>query len=285
MSSAQASRACFARITIIAGSAVILAAVIAGPARAQVCERPVCAGGETFHDGNCFSGPAPFTLARSHYAARCREGETLDRGRGVCVFGGACCDERPLCGGGERFARSGRDRKGTYGVCQSGSPPGYVSHSIVYCAAGWTLDTGRGVCRGNCRVTATPAPGGIVAKAPTFRPDLTFRDAFIRATSTGPRTDTIRRGRQYYVCYTVANIGGALSGSFRVAGGGLGIPTLPFQNHPGLAAGATRNGCLVYPTTPPPGDYTLGIKVDSANVVTEMREDNNTQNLKIRIAP
>jgi hypothetical protein len=117
------------------------------------------------------------------------------------------------------------------------------------------------------------------------RPDLTFRRTFLRAYPSGQVIDRVRRGHRYYACFVVANIGAAASGPFRVAGGGLGIPFNPFQDHAGLAPGATRLGCLVYPTTPPPGIYNLGLKADSLNAVVESNEANNTATIGVTVVP
>jgi subtilase family serine protease len=95
----------------------------------------------------------------------------------------------------------------------------------------------------------------------------------------------VKRGKPYLACFVVANIGFAPSGPFRVTGGGLGIPFNPFQNHAGLAPGASRAGCLKYPTTPKPGNYNLVLKVDSLNTVVESNEGNNTAVMVITVVP
>jgi hypothetical protein len=95
----------------------------------------------------------------------------------------------------------------------------------------------------------------------------------------------VKRGKPYLACFVVANIGFAPSGGFRVSGGGLGIPFNPFQNHAGLAPGQSRAGCLKYPTTPKPGNYNLGLKVDSLNTVVESNEGNNTGVMAITVLP
>jgi hypothetical protein len=110
-------------------------------------------------------------------------------------------------------------------------------------------------------------------------PDLTFRGA--PTVSAKP----VLHGHKYMICFTVANIGPGPAGPFRVAGGGLGIPFLPYHDFPGLAGGGVASSCLVYPTTPPAGSYTVGLTVDSLSAVTESREDNNTANVPVVVAP
>jgi hypothetical protein len=99
------------------------------------------------------------------------------------------------------------------------------------------------------------------------------------------RVTSVRRGRPYQACFVVANVGTVASGSFRVAGGGLGIPTAPFQDHAGLGAGLSRTGCIDYPTTPPVGSYRLGLTADSLGAVTESREFNNTATIPVTVVP
>jgi hypothetical protein len=137
---------------------------------------------------------------------------------------------------------------------------------------------------------AQPPPPAQPSASPTARlavarPDLTFRRTFLRAYPGGQVIDRVRRGNRYYACFVVANIGAAASGPFRVAGGGLGVPFNPFQDHAGLAPGATRLGCLLYPTTPPPGVYNLGLKADSLNAVVEANEANNTATIGVTVVP
>ena len=264
----------------LAGS-FLFAALWTGNAQAQSC-RPACDPSgpyPTYRDGGCYntcSPPAPC----SHTRAECASGETLNVESGMCIPAGGCggCEERPVCP--EGLVYTGND--GSNGICQSSSGLGYKSHQLVPCPTGWTLAPERGVCRGNCRSSMLIAPGGIRL---TLRPDLVFQNAFVRPSGSEKPTNTIRRGERYFACYTVANVGSIPSGPFRVGGGGLGIPVAPFQDHAGLAAGASRAACIAYPTTPPPGDYRLGLKVDSLDAVSESREDNNTREISVRIVP
>ena len=128
------------------------------------------------------------------------------------------------------------------------------------------------------------APGATVPPS-VARPDLVIRRAFLRAAPGGAPVSTIRRGQRYWACFEVANVGGAASGGFRVAGGGLGVPTAPYQDHAGLAVGASREGCLAYPTTPAAGTYSLGLSADSRNAVVEAHEDNNGASIRVQIVP
>lgn len=255
---------------VLTAAALLLAILAAGEARGQpACDFPACRGDETYRDGDCNSKSGFPTYAKSHRIATCPEGTTLNRTTGMCISGGTCCNERTLCAKGTSYSRSGSDRDGVYGVCESSGGLGYRSHELVRCAAGWTLDTGRGVCRGECRVVV---PSGRAL------PDLTFGSLSLRPS-------VLHAGMSYYLCFTVANIGAAASGPFRVGAGGLGIPYSPFQDHASLAPGATRDGCIRYPTTPPAGTYTLGAKVDSLNAVAESNEGNNERTIGVVVGP
>ncbi|HEV8589956.1 MAG TPA: CARDB domain-containing protein [Pyrinomonadaceae bacterium] len=241
--------------------------------RFRACNRE----GERFNSetGDCESRAGFPTFAISHRVPSCRSGEHFDRATGNCVLD-ACdegCEVRELCRGGERYSRSGRDREGVYGVCESGPNfLGHRSHRLVRCAEGFTLNETRGVCV-RCR-TAPP---------PRVPPDLTIRRLFLRSTPAGPVVSSVRVGQLYYACFEVANIGAGASGPFLVSGGGLGVrgtPTVPQAN---LAPGASREGCLLYRTTPSAGTYRLGITADPVNGVRETREDNNTATLEVDV--
>src|SRR5262245_39973792 len=131
-----------------------------------------------------------------------------------------------------------------------------------------------------------PSTTQVAKAAPVPRPDLVIGHLNVRP-DVFPFIfgNQVKRGKPYLACFVVANIGPGPSGNFRVTGGGLGIPFNPFQNHAGLAAGASRVGCLQYPTTPPPGNYNLGLKVDSLNTVVETNEGNNTGVMPITVVP
>lgn len=241
------------------------------------CNFPACnQEGERYDPatGDCESGPDPITLARSHRVPACLRGEHFDRATGNCVLD-ACadsgCEVRTLCPAKTRYSRSGRDSRGFYGVCESSSGFGYRSHELRYCPEGFTLNTARGVCVGNCRPAVTRLP------------DLIFSRAFLRQDPGGALVTRIRAGQRYFACFEVANIGAVESGPFRVSGGGLGIRTAPTQDHASLMPGANREGCLVYPTTPSIGTFRLGLTVDSLRVVRERREDNNTATVAVTV--
>ena len=267
-------------ILLIAVSILPIAALAQdrGAVRVNVplsCGTSACRTDEAYRDGACYprcSPPAPC----SHTLASCEGGTTLDVATGRCIPPGGCggggCEERPACRANETY-RDG----GCYPSC---SPPAPCSHTIATCDSGWTLDVSRGVCRGNCRSPMMMAPGGIRM---TLRPDLTFRSA--QLGSLEKPASTVKYGQHYYVCFTVANIGSAASGPFRVGAGGLGVPVAPFQDHASLASGASRDGCIEYPTTPPSGDYKLELKVDSLDAVSESREDNNTSVIAVKVVP
>lgn len=121
---------------------------------------------------------------------------------------------------------------------------------------------------------------------PTFpRPDLVIRVTWLQAPVRIVRIKTVPVGKSYKACFKIANIGPGASGPYRLGAGGLGIPTSPYMDFPGLAPGAAQNGCILYPTTPPVGSYNLGMTVDSLGAVAELREDNNSAVLHVEVTP
>jgi hypothetical protein len=189
----------------------------------------------------------------------------------VCT-GGGCGAELPLCNADETFTRSGTDGGGVYGVCSHGPTGlGWKSHQVKRCRTGWTLQRATGMCRKDC--AAAPS---------TRRPDLTFRRVWLESPKT-VTVGSVRRNRAYYACYEVANIGLAPSGPFQAGAGGLGVPVAPVHSHPSLAPGTSLISCMFYPTTPPPGSYSLGLTADSRGIVTESRESNNDATLAVRV--
>jgi hypothetical protein len=272
-----------AAIVVLAGT-LFGQAPITTPAFAQdACERPACVDSD-YREGYCHSRPSWPLNYRSHWQATCAAGETLNAATGMCRRRdcGGGCEERVLCSDARwpnySSGSGGRDARGAFGTCNSNPAPftGALSHTRIYCAAGFDLDGARGVCR-RCPSTAPlPAPPG---------PDLIIREAWLRTTAAPARTTTLRRGQAYLACFTVANVGTAPSPGFRVGGGGLGVPVAPFQDHVGLAVGASRTGCITYPTTPPPGAYNLGLEADSRHVVPELNEGNNTATLRVTVTP
>lgn len=267
---------------------VLLVAATAGltaTAGAEECEKRACASGETYRDGNCYHSAGFPTFAESHYAAACPAGWTLDRARGMCLKGGECCD-RPLCGPGETFSRMETYQGKVYGVCESSSGAGYRSHVRRECEAGWDLVAGGRCKKRGCGVVISPA-GPVVAPGGAgvvLRPDLVIRDWWV--VPGGPKApNKVKAGQKYQVCFVVANIGPVASGPFKVQGGGLGIPFNPTAAEAALAAGAAREGCLTYPTTPSPGNYNLGVTADVPNAVAESNEGNNERSEAITILP
>lgn len=246
-------------------------------APASACSFPACnLDGERWNptSGECESESGPPTFARSHHPPACPEGESFDSSTGNCILN-ACagdgCEARVLCRKGSRYTRHERYHGVDYGVCESRSGLGYISHEVVYCPKGFTLNTTRGVCVGNC------------APKKDLLPDLIIRRVFLREFPGGRLVTQIHVGQSYYACFEVANVGAADSGPFEVGGGGLGVPTSPFQRHANLTPGASRVGCLVYRTTPSIGNYLLGIDADSRGTVHESREDNNGATLPVSV--
>lgn len=237
--------------------------------------------------GRCQSGPSGAGYL-SHTARQCQAGWTLDVARGICVKG-ECC-EKPLCGSGERYTRSETYGGRTYGDCQSG--PGFggvLSHTNRECEAGWDLDVGSGLCKKRgCGIAISPAGPPVAPRPPEVvrKPDLTIKDWWVRPDARpGAASNEVKLHQKYQVCFIVANIGSAPSGPFNVQGGGLGIPTNPMQRHAGLAQGGTPEGCLDYPTTPPPGTYHLVVTADVPNAVAESSEANNGRSEAITVLP
>jgi hypothetical protein len=111
------------------------------------------------------------------------------------------------------------------------------------------------------------APSRDRTPLPQPQPDLTFRSAWLqyRGLPNAPplHTNRVPYLHGYGACYVIANVGGAPTGPFRVAGGGLGIATNPYKDEASLAPGASRQDCLDYPTTPAPGTYKLGLEADN----------------------
>ncbi|MEQ1931822.1 MAG: hypothetical protein ABL957_14995 [Parvularculaceae bacterium] len=250
---------------------------LSAPASAQDCAAPVCRSGESYRVGA--GGPSPYGVCESpcrppapcsHYIAACPTGWTLDVPAGVCNrdLCSGCGVELPLCSADESYSRSETGPDGrVYGVCNHGTcGPGACSHQIKYCREGWTLQTATGLCQRDCAAAA--------------RPDLILRSAWLK-TSKGVRTKTVRRGLPYYACFEVANIGTAASGPFYVGGGGLGVPRPPEQAHANLAPGASREGCLSYPTTPSAGTWRIGLTADSRGTVVEILDTNNGRTLTV----
>lgn len=254
----------------------------AGAAGAAECEKRACAAGETYRDGHCHHSAGFPTFAQSHYRPVCEAGWTLDVTRGMCVKGGECCD-RPLCGPGETFSRMETYHGKPYGVCESSSGAGYRSHAMRECEAGWDLVAGGRCRKRGCGIAIA---GPIVAPAPgvVMKPDLVIRDWWV--VPGGPKApNQVKSGQKYQVCFVVANVGAAASGPFKVQGGGLGVPFNPTVDEAGLAAGATRESCLTYPTTPPPGNYNLGVTADVPPAVDESNEGNNSRTEPIVVLP
>lgn len=217
-----------------------------------------------------------------HWQATCAAGETLDRPSGICrpaTCGGSTfsCREAPACPSGTTFVGVSSGQAN----CEHHGDFGSVDHQLVPCPSGWTLDASRGVCR---YCPALHVTGGGVHPKLLF-PDLTIRRAWLQDPKTGGPLKAVHVKQAYLACFVVANIGSAASGPFRVAGGGLGIPTNPFQDHASLAPGASRQGCLTYPTTPAAGSYNLGITADSQNVVHESNEGNNDAVIHVTVLP
>jgi subtilase family serine protease len=117
-------------------------------------------------------------------------------------------------------------------------------------------------------------------------PDLRIIDWFV-VPDAAPAVmgNQVKVAKRYTLCYRVLNAGTAVSDSFVVGGGALGIPFNPTSGHSALLPGATTTGCLRYPTTPAPGAYALGVKADYFNTVAESDEANNELVEPIEVLP
>ena len=266
------------------------------------CYRPLCTDGSqpiylAGQDGTNSGGPygvctngthGPGSL--SHSLINCPAGSTLVSGAGLCrnnACGGGGCEERGICTDPHwpyyMPGNDGRDASGPTAGCSSDPQPftNAMSHIVVHCPSGFNLVEGVGVCR---RCPLIMAPGGVSTHI-TLRPDLVIRSAWLRTQASPAHVNALRRGTPYFACFTVANVGSAGSGPFRVGAGGLGMRVAPYQDHAGLAVGASRDGCIPYATTPPPGRYALGVSADSLRAVAESREDNNDATIPVIVIP
>jgi hypothetical protein len=250
----------------------------AGVARAQDCEFPICPSGTSFQ-GAYSDASGPYASCGhcnwlghcSHQLVRCPEDSWFDVKNAQCVWNvcSGCGGQLPLCDTsiGETYTGWGvyPSTGETYGVCRHESF-GYISHRLVECRDGWSLVTGTGQCRKTCDV------------------DLTVRNGFLRSDS-GAVLSSVRTGTPYSVCFDVANLGTMPASSFRVTGGGLGVPVAPSVTISSLAGGASQRVCLRYATAPQPGTWRVGITADSGGAITETLETNNTLSVTVVVVP
>jgi hypothetical protein len=253
--------------------------LVAVPALAQTCTFSACpASHPTFMsrgtDGSyVMCGSLPNWLGhRSHARFVCPAGSSFsDVTTGTCRYDACtgCGGELPLCDRlGERFWYSSSDTQGQYAVCQSGpTPPGmYLSHRIVRCVEGWTLQPGTGQCRKDCLV-----------------PDLAIRHAFLRNTS-GSLITSVRVGQPYLACFEVVNQGRAWASTTTLRGGGLGVSVAPSASVPALSPDSWTTVCLSYPTTPSVGTWGLGGTVNTSAWADSDRT-NDSRTVTVRVVP
>lgn len=252
---------------------------IASSAAAQTCDFTLCPSGIEYREGGVDSEGAYGTCHHcdwwgfcSHTVNRCPKGSTLEAKTGVCTWdlcSGGCGGELPLCDAPARYTRWEEDYYGVYGVCTTG--PDYwlgpIAHELRRCQEGFELDTKRGVCVKTCRLADL-----IVAK-PFF------------LDGGGKVVTSVRVGQPYSLCVEVLNVGAGDAGTFKVGGGGLGVPFNPTTPVSSLAAGATTNVCLSYPTTPAAGSYRVGVSADFTSLVTESDELNNELIVDVTVVP
>jgi hypothetical protein len=264
-------------------------------AQIKICPgQPVCPSGDTY-TGSSIVGGIPYGTCnepptganyRDHVLVPCPDGWTLETSSGTCRprtcggSGAGVCQEQPVCPSGDTYTGSSIVAGVPRGACDE--PPSglnYRDHVLVPCPDGWTLDTSRGVCR-RCPNFVYGGPRPHPKPMPALA-DLTIRRAWLQTPTTKGQVNSVPLGRPYFACFIVANIGAAASGPFRVAGGGLGVPTRPYLDMASLTPGASRQGCLSYATTPDPGSYQLVITADSQNVVRETNKANNEATIQV----
>jgi len=253
---------------------------VASSAAAQTCDFSLCPSGSQYSLGGVDpSGPygsctqCDWFGNCAHTLEHCPAGSTLNPKSGICTWdlcGGGCGGELPLCDAPSRYTGSGVDAfGGVYGVCTIGPdfPSWAIAHQLEYCRKGFQLDEKRGVCVKACSAA-----------------DLILVKPFL-LDEKGNVVTTVRAGRPYSVCVEALNIGAGDAGLFKIAGGGLGVPFNPSAAVSSLAAGASFNVCLSYPTTPSPGAYRLGVSADSTGLVTESDETNNELIVNVTVTP
>jgi hypothetical protein len=270
---------------VAAGLAFFAALWMTGTAAAQsTCDYAACPANTTYHDGGCYDSPQFFTNAQSHTRAVCNAGDTLNNATGLChkancIGYGGPCQEKALCPAGTTYGGSDTGPRGPFGVCNTGpvGPGGYLSHQLVYCDAGWTLNTVSGTCK-RCLIVPHGPLGPL-----TLLPDLVIRNAWLASPASTNALISVRTGQPYRICYAVANIGPGPSAAFTVQGGGLGVPVSPTFPEGPLAAGAVRDHCLSYAAAPAPGLYNVEVTADSAHAVTETNEANNSFVVRVKV--
>jgi CARDB len=271
------------RVSPFAGWSCLLpvaALLVASSARAQTCDFPLCASGSSYAPGGT-DASGPFGVCNhcdwwgfcAHELVHCPAGSTLNATTGQCTHNlclGGCGGELPLCDAPAVYDGSSTDASGrVYGVCKScpfylGGP---ISHELRYCRSGWSLQTASGQCFKNCL------------------PDLVIRTGYLRS-ETGALISSVRVGQKYSICVLVANVGTAWAGpSFRVGGGGLGVPVAPFTTLGWLGPTASAEACVTYATTPSVGTWVVGVTADSTGVIAETDNGNNSFNVTVKVTP
>ncbi len=249
-------------------------------AGAQTCDFPLCPSGSSYAPGGV-DASGPFGVCNScnwwgfcaHELDHCPAGSTLNATTGQCTHNlclGGCGGELPLCDAPAVYDGATVDPwGGVYGSCKTGPayPGGAISHELRYCRTGWSLQTATGQCFKNCLA------------------DLIIRSAYLR-NDAGSVVSSVRYGTKYSICVVVANVGAAWAGpSFRVGGGGLGVPVAPFTTIGWLGPTASVETCLLYPTTPSPGTWGVGVTADSTAVIAEYDNGNNSLNVAVKVTP
>lgn len=281
------------RLLLGAGLGATVLGATATDAFSQRCSRPACQDDERYvaqesPDGRdygvCRSGPN-FLGHMSRRFATCPDGFELDARTGRCedtACASGCGQVRPVCPWGTEFRRLGFTASDSFAVCGSSSGVDYRSRQIARCAVGWSLIAG-GSCRKQCRTSApivSPIPPERVLRA-----DLVVMRAFLRTKGSSIAAKQVTAGQSYRLCYRVTNAGALAAGPFRVTAGGLGVPRAPYEDHDGLGPDESLEGCLTYETSPSAGSYSVVLTVDSRNAVREVREDNNTRRVIVRVVP
>lgn len=165
----------------------LLVSAVAALGGDDPCKTRICREGFRFDGHRCESGPAPITLARSHYDPALPLCPADWHADGQYCVKDDCCF-RPACRGDEKYED---------GLCNSGPTTfGWRSHRTATCPTGWTLLRASGLCRLDGCEDVQPHPPARAA-GPTDGPPHTHqRDDTppppARAAGAGDDPPTVR---------------------------------------------------------------------------------------------
>ena len=118
------------------------------------------------------------------------------------------------------------------------------------------------------------------------QPDLTVDGPWLTQSNGSPHVTSVVLGQPFTACFVVHNIGAAPSGGFQAAADAPGISPSPSRNMSSLAAGASGQTCVGFPTTPGTvaGTYTITARANALSAVAESNETNNTTTFPVLVA-